>query len=46
MQSILSIVLTDTFFGNKVYSQIIGIPIGTNCATLIADFESELIAKL
>ena len=46
MQSILSIVLTDTFFGNKVYSQIIGIPIGTNSATLMADFESELIAKL
>jgi len=46
MQSIISIVLTDTFFCNKVFSQIIGIPIGTNCATLIADFESELMAKL
>ena len=47
MQFILSIVLTNTFcFGNKVFSQIIGIPIGTNCANLIADFESELIAKL
>jgi len=34
------------FFGNKMFSQIIGIPIGTNCATLIADFESELMAKL
>lgn len=25
-------------FGNNVYRQIIGIPMGTNCASLIADY--------
>ena len=25
-------------FGNKLYRQIVGIPMGTNCAPLVADF--------
>ncbi|WP_187355599.1 hypothetical protein ['Paenibacillus yunnanensis' Narsing Rao et al. 2020] len=38
-------------FGNSVYQQIIGIPMGTNCAPLIADlflycYESEYMQKL
>ena len=38
-------------FGNTIYRQIIGIPMGTNCAPLIADlflycYESQFIAKI
>ena len=38
-------------FGNKVFRQIVGIPMGTNCAPLIADlflycYESQFMAKL
>ena len=38
-------------FGNKVYKQVIGIPMGTNCAPLIADlflywYESQFMAKI
>ena len=38
-------------FGNTVYRQIIGIPMGTNCAPLIADlflycYESQFMAKI
>ena len=38
-------------FGNKVYRQVVGIPMGTNCAPLIADlflycYESQFMAKL
>ena len=45
--------LLDIFvrFGNKVYRQIVGIPIGTNCAPLVANlflycYESQFMAKL
>ena len=36
-------------FGNKVFRQIVGIPMGTNCAPLIADlflycYESQFMA--
>ena len=38
-------------FGDKVYRQIVGIPMGTNCAPLIADlflycYESQFMAKI
>ena len=38
-------------FGNTVYRQIVGIPMGTNCAPLIADlflycYESQFMAKI
>ena len=38
-------------FGNKIYRQVVGIPMGTNCAPLIADlflycYESQFMAKL
>ena len=38
-------------FGNKIYRQVIGIPMGTNCAPLIADlflycYESQFMAKI
>ena len=38
-------------FGNKIYRQIVNIPMGTNCAHLIADlflfcYETDLIASL
>ena len=38
-------------FGNTVYHQVIGIPMGTNCASLIADlflycYESQFMAKI
>ena len=38
-------------FGNTIYRQIIGIPMGTNCAPLIADlflycYESQFMAKI
>ena len=38
-------------FGNNVYRQVIGIPMGTNCAPLIADlflycYESQFMAKI
>jgi hypothetical protein len=37
-------------FGNKVFQQIVGIPMGTNCAPLLADlflysYEAEFIKK-
>jgi hypothetical protein len=37
-------------FGNKIFQQTTGIPIGTNCAPLLADlfsysYEAELIQK-
>ena len=30
-------------FGDKVYRQVVGIPMGTNCVPLIADFFSILL---
>lgn len=38
-------------FGDKVYRQVVGIPMGTNCAPLIADlflyyYESQFMVKL
>ena len=38
-------------FGNKVYRQVVSIPMGTNCAPLIADlflycYESQFMTKL
>ena len=38
-------------FGEKIYRQVVGIPMGTNCAPLIADlflycYESQFMAKL
>ena len=38
-------------FGDKVYRQIVGIPMGTNCAPFIADlflycYESQFMAKI
>ena len=38
-------------FGNKLYRQIVGIPIGTNCAPLVADlilfcYERDFITSL
>lgn len=38
-------------FGNSVYRQVIGIPMGTNCAPLVADlflycYESQFMAKI
>ena len=38
-------------FGNTVYRQVIGIPMGTNCTPLIADlflycYESQFMAKI
>ena len=38
-------------FGNKVYRQVFGIPMGTNCAPLTADlflycYKSQFMAKL
>ena len=38
-------------FGDKVYRQVVGIPMGTNCAPLIADlflycYESQFMTKL
>ena len=38
-------------FGGKVYQQIVGIPMGTNCAPLLADiflysYEAEFIQSL
>ena len=36
----LHYLLDDIFirFGSKLYRQIVGIPMGTNCAPLVADF--------
>ena len=38
-------------FGSKLYRQIVGIPVGTNCAPLVADlflfcYESDLMLSL
>ena len=30
-------------FGSKLYRQIVGIPMGTNCAPLVADFVFDLL---
>ena len=43
--------LVDNIFAGKVFQQIVGIPIGTNCAPLLADiflylYEAEFIQSL
>ena len=43
--------LVDNIFGGKVFQQIVGIQMGTNCAPLLADiflysYESEFIQTL
>jgi hypothetical protein len=49
----LRFLINNTFvvFGNKIFQQTVGIPMGTNCAPLLADFffysyEAEFIQKL
>ena len=42
---------TSIRFGNKIYRQVVGITMGTNCAPLIADlflycYESQFMTKL
>ena len=32
-----------TQFGTKLYRQVVGIPMGTNCAPLVADFVPVLL---
>ena len=53
MLSALEFLLDNIFvrFGKSVYRQVIGIPMGTNCAPLIADlflycYESQFMARI
>ena len=39
------IIFTSIRFGNKLYRQSVGIPMGTNCAPLVADFVFILLRK-
>ena len=43
--------MTTPFFGGQLFRQIVGIPMGTNCAPLLADlflysYENEFLDKL
>ena len=38
--------LLSTFFGTKLYRQIVGISMGTNCAPLLADMFNVALKKI
>jgi hypothetical protein len=53
MKEMLGFLIENIFvvFGNQIFQQTVGIPIGTNCANLLAGFflysyEAEFIQKL
>jgi hypothetical protein len=51
IKEMLGFLIDNIFFGNQIFQQTVGIPMGTNCAPLLAElflyyYEVEFIQKL